>query len=213
MTSALLHLPPAHRLFTGDIPASLRDDFARAERISWDIETSGLDWSGDRIALCQLYAENIPVAIIRIGSELPQNLCSLLADANVTKVFHHAMFDLRFMAHHWSVRPQNIACTKIASKLLFPGEPEEQTLQRLLSSILGIQIDKTERMSNWFAAAYSSAQLAYAAADVIHLADLLDVLVADLAAKGLLELAEHCFEHIPTRVELETGGFGDVFQY
>jgi ribonuclease D len=213
MTSVLEQSPPRHLLFEGDIPSALHRELSRATRIAWDIETSGLDWCTDRIALCQLHVENSPVTIVRISSQGPARLRSLLENAAIKKVFHHAMFDLRFMAHHWTVRPQNIACTKIASKLLFPGQPEEQKLQSLVGRFLGISLNKSEQRSNWFARAYSSAQLAYAAGDVIHLPELLDKMVAQLEERSLRTLAERCFEHIPTRVDLEISRFGDVYEY
>jgi ribonuclease D len=213
MTSALEHPPSRHLLFEGDIPSSLLDELSRATRIAWDIETSGLDWSTDRIALCQLHVENFPVTIVRINSQSPARLRGLLENAAIRKIFHHAMFDVRFMAHHWAARPQNIACTKIASKLLFPGQPEEQKLQRLVARFLGISLDKSEQRSNWFARTYSRAQLAYAAGDVIHLPDLLDKLLVQLEERSLQSLADRCFEHIPTRVDLEVKRFGDVYEY
>ncbi|HEV7766960.1 MAG TPA: ribonuclease D [Thermoanaerobaculia bacterium] len=213
MTSALEHPPPRHLLFEGDIPLSLYGELSRAPRIAWDIETSGLDWSTDRIALCQLHVENSPVTIVRISSQAPARLRSLLENATIRKVFHHAMFDVRFMAHHWNARPQNIVCTKIASKLLFPGQPDEQKLQSLVARFLGISLDKSEQRSNWFAGTYSSAQLAYAAGDVLHLPDLLDKLMTQLEERSLRSLADRCFEHIPTRVDLEINRFGDVYEY
>src|SRR5687768_4200625 len=105
MTSALEHSPARHLLFEGDIPSSLHGEFLRATRIAWDIETSGLDWATESIGMCQLHVENYAVIIVRITSQPPAHLRSLLENAAVTKVFHHAMFDTRFMAHHWGAVP------------------------------------------------------------------------------------------------------------
>ncbi|HYM61387.1 MAG TPA: ribonuclease D, partial [Thermoanaerobaculia bacterium] len=200
-----------HVLHDGDLPSSLLDGFRHASRIAWDIETSGLDWRADRIALCQLYVEDQPVAMVRIRDETPRNLARLLADPGPRKIFHHAMFDVRFMAHQWSATPSNIACTKVASKLLFPGEARRQKLQQLVSEQLGIDLDKSEQTSNWLAPTYTESQLAYAVRDVIYLGDLLDVLLEKLERRGLRELALRCFDHIPTRVALELRDLGDVY--
>lgn len=213
MTSALEHVRPQYELFEDDVPPAPFAELSRAQRISWDIETSGLSWASDRVALCQLYASDLPVVMVRIGSSVPRNLRLLLENRQVLKVFHHAMFDLRFMAHHWNVRPANVACTKIAAKLLLPEKPDDQRLQSLLDRYLGLRISKEQQTSNWFAPAYSKAQIAYAIEDVVHLVELLDVMTHELQARGLRSLAERCFEHLPARVELELGGFGDVFQY
>ena len=213
MTSALEQLSVPHQMFDGDVPSSVAAQLARASRISWDIETSGLNWSTDRIALCQLRVDGLPVMMIRTTRTPPGRLRSLLDDPRVQKVFHHAMFDLRFMAYHWSARPQNIACSKIAAKLLFPNDPEEQKLKRLLERFVGVTISKSEQLSNWLASTYSAAQIAYAADDVIYLAELLDRLTEELDRRALRALAESCCAHIPARVQLEVGGYGDVFVY
>jgi len=213
MTSVLEHVVPTHLFLKGDITASLHHDLSRASQISWDLETSGLDWKHDKIALCQLHADDLPVAIVRINGRAPERLRDLLENPAITKVFHHAMFDVRFMAHHWHALPQNLACTKIAAKLVLPGEAAEQKLQSLVSRFLGITLDKSEQRSNWSARSYSDAQLAYAAGDVMHLSRLLNRLLSELESRSMRTLAERCFEHIPTRVQLELGRFGDVYQY
>jgi ribonuclease D len=193
------------------------DDFARlvvsAGMVAWDTETSGLDWKAERLATCQLYVPGGPVTIVRITECRPSRLCSLLENAAVKKVFHHAMFDLRFMAHAWGVASRNIACTKIASKLLEQSKQGNHTLQGLLYEHLRVKIDKTERFSDWFSRHLTAEQSCYAANDVLYLIDLLNVLLERLRRAGRGELAEGCFAHIPTRVELDLGGYGDIYVY
>jgi ribonuclease D len=213
MTSVAHHAIDSFHLYEGDLPEPVYAAFAAQPRIAWDTETSGLDWQTERIALCQLYAPGTPAAVVRIGDHVPEHLRQLLADAPTRKVFHHAMFDLRFMAHAWDVEPRNVACTKIAAKLLFPDQPQQQQLRALLARFIGLQIDKTQQRSNWFAAALAPEQLEYAVRDVIHLPELLDHLLGLLEAQGLDRLATRCFDHLPTRVRLELGSFGDVFTY
>ncbi|MGZ5440782.1 MAG: ribonuclease D [Thermoanaerobaculia bacterium] len=200
-------------LHSGDIPESIYRTLLSAKRVAWDIETSGLEWRSDRIGLCQLHGDDGTVSLVQIEGKPPQRLIKLLEDSSVKKVFHHAMFDLRFMAHRWSAQPQNIACTKIAAKLLFPQQPESQKLEALLRRLLGVKLDKSEQRSNWIASLYSPGQIDYAVGDVLYLLRLFDVLVVRLRDAGRQTLAEQCFAHIPTRVQLEIGGFGDVFVY
>ena len=45
------------------------------------------------------------------------NLKALLADPNVTKIFHFARFDLAALYNAFGVMPQPVYCTKIASRL------------------------------------------------------------------------------------------------
>jgi ribonuclease D len=184
------------------------------ERVAWDIETSGLDWRAGSIGTCQLHAAEVGTFIVRSVSKLPMNLMRLLATAEVTKVFHYAPFDLRWMSGHWGVSPAAIECTKLASRLLDRTEDSAaHSLRHLLQVNLGIEIDKGQRLTNWLSDDLTPAQLAYAAADVDHLLPLLDSLHKQLANDGLLDLYRRCAEFLPTRVQLEVGAWPDVFGY
>lgn len=196
-----------------DVPDEFVPIIKRVGKIAWDIETSGLDWKNDQIGTCQIYIPDEVILITKINGQLPVVLRSVLSDNNVLKVFHHAMFDLRFMAYKWNVTPLNIACTKIASKILNPQNGESTSLNVILRKYLNVWIDKHEQRSNWLSNELTKRQLNYAAKDVIYLFPLLTVLYKELDEKGLLHLAEACFKHIPTRVTLDVLGYKDVFEY
>ncbi|MCZ7434860.1 hypothetical protein O7598_00485 [Micromonospora sp. WMMC241] len=182
--------------------------------VACDIETTGLNPKIDSIGTVQLHARGINDIVLQVSDAHPERLCSLIQEPRVRKVFHHAMFDLRFMAAHWQVRPKNIACTKIASKLLNPHlNGAHHSLQTLLKERLNICISKEERLSNWTSSSLTSAQISYATADVEHLLPLLNVLELDLRSSGLIELFEECISFIPARVQLDLGGWPDVFSY
>lgn len=181
--------------------------------VAWDIETSGLNWKEDNIGICQLYCIGEPVAVVKIQNELPFYLIKLLADSQVKKIFHHAVFDLRFMCFKWNVLPQNIACTKIASKMLDSSRTEGHSLKLLLSEYLNVQIDKRLQLSNWSTNNLSNEQINYASNDVLYLFDLLSVLEEELLKINLIELAYSCYAHIPTRVRLDILGYKDIFTY
>lgn len=200
-------------LYDHDIPDKYYDYVYMVKTIAWDIETTGLDWHNDKIGICQLYVPNKPTVIIRIDDTPPEKLRVLLLDASVRKVFHHAMFDLRFMSYHWKVLPQNIACTKIAIKLLDMVNKNKHSLKPILKKYLGIEINKNERLSNWISDELTEKQITYAVNDVMYLLQLLSVLEGELKSKSLLELAHLCFAHIPTRVQLDILGYGDVYSY
>jgi len=60
----------------------------------------------------------------------------------------------------------------------------------------------------------TEAQLAYAASDVLHLHALKDKLEALLRRENRLDLAEACFDFLPTRARLDLAGWnGDVFSH
>ena len=183
--------------------------------VAWDIETSGLNWSQESIGTCQVHLPNHFTLMVQLEDEkVPDRLAAVLSDPDVTKVFHHAMFDLRFMAHQWRVRPASVACTKIASKLRQPhADNSENSLQRVLGERLGVHISKGQQVSDWLAPQLTSEQIRYAAADVEYLLPLYRALRSDLRILGLSDLYDRCIAHLPTRVDLEIGGFGDPFTY
>jgi len=61
----------------------------------------------------------------------------------------------------------------------------------------------------------TEAQVAYAAADVLHLHALKERLDAMLAREGREQLAAACFRFLPDRVRLDLGGFAaeDIFAH
>lgn len=198
-----------------DLPPGLAGAFADATQVAWDVETSGLDWRRDRLGTCQLFTAEVGPVVVSLGDAVPPRLIGLLEDPAVEKVFHHAPFDLRFMVHNWKIQPASIRCTKVASKLLAPGiANEEHSLQNLLLNYVGIQLQKGEvRTSDWTSGNLTGAQITYAAGDVIHLPQLLSILMGKLTAEGLAKLYDDCCAFIPARVQLELGGYPDVFAY
>jgi ribonuclease D len=206
---------------SGNIPVSVGDapkGFYEAARehkvIAWDIETSGLDWRSERLGLCQLWVKEFGLCIVKVKrNKVPRNLAGLLEADCVQKIFHHAMFDLRFLCYHWRLTAANIACTKIAAKLLDPSKTQGHTLAALLERYLGISVDKSKRKSDWLTWGLSDEQLKYAGNDVIYLSDLLAALNQELNAKQLTDLANRCFAHIPTQVRLDISGYKDVYGY
>jgi ribonuclease D len=200
-------------LLYGDLPVRLADRIRRARFVAWDIETSGLDWRNDAIGTCQVHVQGGPTAIIRMDGNVPRRLVSLLSDPSLCKVFHHAMFDLRFMVYKWKAAPRNVACTKIASKLLDVTGERDHGLQSLLKRQLGVEISKDQRLSNWLSDGLTGEQIAYASNDVMYLVPLLFSLEKSLDSVGLLSLAQACFEHLPTRVQLDISGYGDIYRY
>jgi ribonuclease D len=202
-------------LLKGDIGEDLLEAYRAAGHVACDIETSGLNWRDARIGTCQLFAPEVGAAIVQTNGEVPQLLCRLLSDEAVLKVFHHAPFDMRFIGWHWKTSITRVACTKIASKILEPDLPKEQhSLQALLRRHLDIDISKeAERVSDWLAKDLTPAQVAYAATDVFYLLPLLQVLEKRLTGVDLHSLFERCLQHLPTRVELDLRGYGDVYLY
>ena len=84
-----------------------------------------------------------------------------------------------------------------------------------MREVLNIDLSKQQQSSDWGAQTLSEAQLAYAASDVLHLHALRERLDAMLAREGRLELAQACFEFLPTRAKLDLQGWDteDIFAH
>lgn len=200
------------QVFDSDLDERAFAKALSAQVIAWDIETTGLDWRTERIGTVQLQVDDMTY-LVRVPDEAPHRLMALIEDPSILKILHHAMFDLRFLAYGWEVAPANIACTKIASKLVDPQMPcKEHSLAPLVLRYLGISLDKGPQTSDW-TGHLSPSQLEYAANDVRYLERLYGRLDLEIRKRGLLDLRERCYAYLPTQVELEVGGFPDVFAY
>lgn len=195
----------------------LSPDFDSNMRIegvaAWDIETSGLDFREDQIHTVQVFVPGAGVEIVRIeaGRGVPVRLADALTSERVFKVFHHAPFDLRFMRKAWSVRPRNVGCTKVMSKIVRPDR-SSHSLAPLVEEYLGVKLDKSLRLSDW-SQDLTDSQIGYAANDVIHLLDLYRYLWKDALNIGVADVIEQSFAYLPTRVETDLADAGDVFAY
>jgi ribonuclease D len=116
--------------------------------------------------------------------------------------------------HAFGVMPQPVYCTKIASRLS-RTYTDRHGLKDLVRDVLNIDMSKQQQSSDWGSQSLSEAQLSYAASDVLHLHALRERLDAMLAREGRLELAQSCFEFLPTRAKLDLQGWEaeDIFAH
>jgi ribonuclease D len=199
-------------LEVGDLPLSFFKPHNRHEIVAVDIETSGLDFKEDRIGSIQIFDGSDNVYIVRPPFVRTPNLARLMADEQVKKVFHHAMFDLRFLRFKYGFDIENIGCTKIASKIACP-ELSSHSLAYLIEHFFSVHLDKSPRFSNWMNVRLSKDQVDYAARDVIYLPELLRLLMVVAEARGVSEIITSSFSYVPNRVDLDIAGIGDVFVY
>ena len=84
-----------------------------------------------------------------------------------------------------------------------------------MREVLNVELSKQQQSSDWGAQSLSEAQLAYAASDVLHLHALRDKLNVMLAREGRTELAQACFDFLPTRARLDLDGWEaeDIFAH
>jgi len=200
------------RLHRGDLP-----DLARyGDSVAIDTETMGLNPLRDRLCVVQLSSGDGSADVVQIpkdNADAP-NLKALLADPTITKIFHFARFDLAVLFQTFGVMPQPVYCTKTASRLT-RTYTDRHGLKDLVREMLNIDLSKQQQSSDWGAPQLNEAQLAYAASDVLHLHALRERLDAMLIREGRTQLAQSCFDFLPTRAKLDLGGWEleDIFAH
>lgn len=196
-------------LHDGDLPDGLDlKSLARDGAVAIDTETMGLNPHRDRLCLVQLSPGDGTVHLVqfRKGQYDAPNLKRLLADPEVTKLFHFARFDVAVMRAYLGVSCQRVYCTKIASKLVRTFT-DKHGLKDLVKDLLGVELSKQQQSSDWGAPELTPEQMKYAASDVLHLHDLKEKLDTMLAREGRTHLAKACFDFLPARGELDLGGW------
>ena len=201
-----------HKLYHGDLPEGL--GFGSA--VALDTEAMGLNPHRDRLCLVQLSAGDGDAYLIQFapGDYGAPQLKRLLADPEVTKLFHFARFDLAMLYHYLGVMASPVYCTKIASRLVRTFT-DRHGLRDLCKDLLNIDLSKQKQSSDWGTSDLSEEQLRYAASDVLHLHALRSRLDAMLAREGREALARACFEFLPHRVLLDLEGWPeqDIFAH
>lgn len=144
------------------------------------------------------------------SGEYSVNLVLLLLQKHLTWIFHHAMFDLRFIKAGLHITPQGpVECTKTMMKIVRPDLPSG--LGNALKAILDVQIDKKIR-HDWAKQDLSERDLEYACDDVLYLHDLLSALRLQMVP-GDTHTYELATGVIQAMSQLEIEGYTDLFVY
>ncbi|MCU0394300.1 MAG: ribonuclease D [Chitinophagaceae bacterium] len=121
-----------------------------------------------------------------------QPLFRVFENPAIRKLVHCPGEDLRLL-HSLHCFPTNLADTEVYAKLL---NYEQTSLSNMLMLHCGIAIDKKLQTSNWGKRPLTTAQLEYAAADVIYLFGLEAKLQDLVMAKGLMPWVEEELAHL-----------------
>ena len=197
----------AIHLHQSDLP----DGLTLGPVVAIDTETMGLDPRRDRLCVVQLSAGDGHAHLVQIarGQTSAPNLARLLTDPAVIKLFHFGRFDIAAMKQAFGVTTAPVWCTKIASRLIRTFT-DRHGLKYLLQELVGVDVSKQQQTSDWGAETLTEAQKDYAASDVLYLHKLKAALEIRLIREGRMDLAQRCFDFLPTRAELDLMGWGDV---
>ena len=201
-----------NHVYKGDLPEGL--DLGPIVAI--DCETMGLNPKRDRLCVVQLSSGDGHAHLVQVakGQTAAPNLCRMLEDPNVLKLFHFGRFDIAAMKAAFGAVTAPVYCTKIASRMT-RTYTDRHGLKNLLQELLSVDISKQQQSSDWGAEQLSKAQVEYAASDVLYLHRLRERLNEMLIREGRMELAQSCFDFLPTRAELDLAGWpeSDIFAH
>ncbi len=196
-------------LHENDIPPGI---FAPGASIAVDTETMGLITPRDRLCLVQLSdggPDEHPVRFAPGSDYAAPNLKALLADPDRLKLYHFGRFDIAAVQQYLGVVAAPAYCTKIASRLI-RTYTDRHGLKELVRELLGQDVSKQQQSSDWGSPVLSEAQKDYAASDVRFLHRMKEELDKRLIREGRMELAQKCFDFLPTRAALDLAGWPEI---
>ena len=197
----------ANNLYQNDLP----DGLDLGPVVAIDCETMGLNPHRDRLCVVQMSSGDGNAHLVQVekGQTQAPNLCAMLENPDVLKLFHFGRFDIAALLNAFGLLAAPVYCTKIASKLV-RTYTDRHGLKNLLDELLGVDISKQQQMSDWGAKTLSDAQISYAASDVLYLHRLREKLDERLAREGRTELAQACFDFLPARAKLDLAGWPEI---
>lgn len=194
------------RLHQGDLP----DLSNYSDSVAIDTETLGLKPHRDRLCVIQLSPGDGSADVVQIakGQTSAPNIQKLLSDTNINVLYHFGRFDIAVLQNAFGTLSTNNYCTKIASRLT-RTYTDRHGLKDICRELLGVDLSKQQQSSDWAAEVLSDAQQAYAASDVLHLHALKAKLDERLVRENRTELAQNCFDFLPSRALLDLAGWED----
>ena len=196
-----------------DLPAGVLADGP----VAVDTETMGLITTRDRLCVVQISDGSGDEHLVRFAKSSAfdaPNLKAVLADPARVKIYHFARFDLAAIEHYLGVVAAPVFCTKIASKLV-RTYTDRHGLKNIVSELLNEDMSKQQQSSDWGGDELSQAQREYAASDVRFLHRMRDIFITRLEREGRMEMAQACFDFLPTRARLDVAGWAehDIFSH
>lgn len=105
-------------------------------------------------------------------------LWQIILDDNITKIFHSAKQDIEIIYNITGRVPQNIFDTQIVASVC--GYKDSISYENLVNEIFKINLDKSQRYTDWSKRPLSKKQIKYALNDVEFLPELYEILKAEL---------------------------------
>lgn len=146
----------------------------QAKILGCDTETSSLSARQGKLFSIQFSDGDFNVLIPLSERVSLGKLEEILANPQITKVFHNAKFDLEFLRES-GFQTNNVFCTMIAEKILTKGAGQSASLAETLYRYFAVDLDKSQRAKfnrNWNGI-WTEELVHYALSDVVYLPKLM----------------------------------------
>lgn len=175
------------------------ESIASAERVAIDTEFHRERTYFPELALVQIAAPSGVYLIDPLACDVSP-LADVFARSTITWLAHASQQDLEVLEIATGSTPSTIFDTQIAAGFIGMSTP---SLASLVSSKLGINLSKGDRLTDWMRRPLTPAQCTYAANDVIHLDEVYALITKELEQLERLEWAiEACREALGRRPDL-----------
>lgn len=185
--------------------------------LGFDTETTALDPYDGIVRLVQLSNGNdtkvIDLKPFADSGDLKTHpalapLRELLSAPKPIKVAHNAKFDAKWVRHHLGIDVGGVFDTLVASQLIAAGDQDRRhNLAEVANFFLGIEVDKSEQVSDWSADELSQSQIQYAAKDAAIMVALREKIVERLKQDELIKVAKLEFDCVMPIAQMELNGF------
>ena len=161
----------------------IANQFQRAPFLAVDTEFMRERTYYPQLCLVQISDGTTAVAVDPLAKGL--NLApvwQLMRDEAIVKVFHAGQQDMEIFLHQMGQLPAPIYDTQLAAMVC--GLGDQVGYDKLVKALLGDDIDKTSRFTDWSKRPLSDRQISYALDDVIYLAQLYPLMKKQIADAG-----------------------------
>ena len=194
------------KIFEKDLPKDI--DLSNEKNVAIDCEALGLVLGRDPLTLVQLGLESKKFYLIKLDRETydAPNLKKVLSNPSTEFIMHYARQDLLWLKYHLNIKPKNIFCTKLCSKIARTAS-NFHGYKDLVKELCGKDISKKEQQSDWGNPNLTEKQISYAAQDTQHLFEIKEKLTKILIREKRIDLFKKSMEVIPILVDMEIAGY------
>ncbi len=180
-----MNQPTIHWLTTNQLLKEAAQQWQAREWVTLDTEFVRTKTFWPEAGLIQLGYEDQVWLIDPLEITEWDPLRELLLNPEITKVMHAMGEDLELFRHLLGILPVNVFDSQIAAT--YAGLDFSIGYQRLIATLLNIDIAKGETRSDWLARPLTPSQISYAALDVFYLGQVYPLLLKSLQDRGFID--------------------------